>query len=183
MNDIVGDVLQKKMREIGAPKFNKKDREFAKELMKSVPPGSMEGYYRFVPPEMLELAMSILSQPLNNIVLPIIGKGKTQPGSTDVADVSWVTPLGEFQTACFVMGSPGHSWQNACTAGMSIGHKGMLTAAKVLALSAIEFMNTPELVEKAKKEFLEKIKKQSYKSPFPEGLQPPFHRIKKFSAY
>ena len=106
-----------------------------------------------------------------------MGKGKVMPGSTDVADVSWVTPLGEFHTACHVMGSPGHSWQNTATSGMSIGHKGMIMAAQVLALSAIEFMNTPDLVIKATEEFNEMIREKPYVSPFPEGLKPPFHRL------
>jgi len=71
------------------------------------------------------------------------------------------------------MGSPQHSWQNVCTSGMSIGHKGMVTAAKILALSAIEFMSDPELVHKAKKEFEEATKNNPYKSLFPEGFKPP----------
>ena len=125
------------------------------------------------------MAMEILSQPLNELLLPPLGKGKVMPGSTDVADVSWVTPLGEFNTACHVMGSPGHSWQNTATSGMSIGHKGMIMAAKVLALAAIEFMNDPERVEKSRLEFEEMIKDKPYKSPFPKGLKPPFRRLEK----
>ncbi|MBD3254120.1 MAG: amidohydrolase [Candidatus Lokiarchaeota archaeon] len=178
-NEVIGDVLLKNMREVGPPKFRKKDREYAKELLKTIPSNSMEGYTRFIPPEFKEMAMTILSQPLNNIVLPIIGRGKTLPGSTDVADVSWVTPLGEFQIACEVMGSPGHSWQNVCTAGMSIGHKGMLTAAKVLAISSIELMNNLDLVKKAKKELESKTKENPYNTPFPKDHQHPIERYTK----
>jgi aminobenzoyl-glutamate utilization protein B len=126
----------------------------------------------------LDLAKAVLSQPLNKIIIPPLGEGQSLPGSTDVADVSWVTPLAEFMIACEVMGSPGHSWQNVATSGMSIGHKGMLTAAKILTLSALEFMNKPELVEKAWKQFEKDHKNESYTSPFPEGLKPPYHRIK-----
>jgi aminobenzoyl-glutamate utilization protein B len=107
-----------------------------------------------------------------------MGKGKVMPGSTDVGDVSWKVPLGEFMTACEIMGSPGHSWQNVATSGMSIGHKGMLTAAKVLAVSALDFMKNPELVEKARKEHEQKHKDNPYKSPLPDGLKPPYRRLK-----
>ena len=177
-NSIVDEVLSECMRRVRPPRFNKEDFEFAEELRKSLPEGSMDGYYRLVPPDMLEMAKTILSQPINKIIVPPIGKGKPLPGSTDVADVSWKVPLGEFMTACQIMGSPGHSWQNVATSGMSIGHKGMLAAAKILALASIEFMNNPELVKKAKLEH-EKIHKDlPYKSPFPEGLKPPLHRIK-----
>ena len=54
-------------------------------------------------------------------------------GSTDVGDVSWVVPTSGFRTATFVPGTPGHSWQSTACAGMSIGHKGMIVAAKTLA--------------------------------------------------
>ena len=181
-NETVGNVIMSNMRKVGPPKFKQEDIEFAKEVQKTISPGWIDGYTRFIPPDFMEFAMSILSQPLNKIILPVIGKGKTMPGSTDVADVSWVTPLGEFQTACSAMGSPGHSWQNTCTAGMSIGHKGMLTAAKVLVYSSIEFMNNPELVEKARKEFEKKTKDNPYKSPFPEGFKIPFDRLKKLTG-
>ncbi|MFX0073181.1 MAG: M20 family metallopeptidase [Candidatus Hermodarchaeota archaeon] len=182
INDTVCKVIHNNMLDARPPKFNKKDKDFAKELQKSIPENSMDGYYRFVPPDFMDLAKAVLEQPLNKIILPEIGKGAIWSGSTDVADVSWVIPLGEFQMACQVIGSPGHSWQNVSTSGMSIGHKGMLAAAKTLTLSALQFMNSPQLVEKAQKEFNIKIKNNgSYKSPLPDGLKPPFHRTKLLS--
>ena len=181
-NEAIWEVINSNMRKVRAPKFKSEDIEFAKEIKKTTNPKFMEGYTRYIPPDFMDLAMSVLSQPLNKMVLPMLGKGMVAPGSTDVADVSWVTPLGEFQTACFAMGSPGHSWQNTAAAGMSIGHKGMLTAAKVLAFSAIDFMNNPELIEQARKEFEERTKENPYKSPFPEGYNPPFEKLKKLSG-
>ena len=173
---VVSDVIKKSMKEVGAPKFNKADIKFALELKKSIPKNSMEGYYRLIPPDMLEMAKAILSQPLNKIIVPPLGKGKVMPGSTDVGDVSWKVPLGEFGMACEILGSPGHSWQNVATSGTSIGHKGMLTAAKILAISALNFMKNPELVEKARKEHENYHKDKPYKSPLPEELKPPFRK-------
>ncbi|GAH36400.1 unnamed protein product, partial [marine sediment metagenome] len=168
------------MRKVGAPRFNKDDIAFANELKKSVPKDSLDGIYKLLPPDKLELAKVILSQPLNKLIVPPIGKGMkiVMKGSTDVGDVSWKLPLGEFGTACEVMGSPGHSWQNAATSGMSIGHKGMMTAAKILAISALDFMKNPDLVEKAKKEHDSSHKDKPYKSPLPEGLKTPHLRLK-----
>jgi len=178
-NQVISDVILEKMRKVGPPRFSKEEQEFAKEINKTLPPNSMEGYKKLIPPNLMKMAMQVLSQPLCPIIFPDLGKNQVMPGSTDVGDVSWVTPLGEFVTACHSMGSPGHSWQNVATAGMGIGHKGMLMAAKVLALTAIEFMNNPELVEKARKEFEEMIKTNTYKSPFPEGYKIPLHRFVK----
>jgi len=174
---VVSDVISNSMKKVGSPRFNKDDLAFATELKKSIPKDSLEGYYRLIPPDMMEFAKAILSQPLNKIIIPPMGKGKVMPGSTDVADVSWRVPLGEFGTACEIMGSPGHSWQNVATSGMSIGHKGMLTAAKILAVSTLEFMLNPNLVEKALKEHENTHKDEPYKSPLPDGLKPPFRRL------
>jgi aminobenzoyl-glutamate utilization protein B len=176
---VVSDVISNSMKKVGAPRFNKDDIAFAIELKKTLPKNSLDGYYRLIPPDMMEMAKVILSQPLNKIIIPPMGKGKVMPGSTDVGDVSWKVPLGEFMTACEILGSPGHSWQNVATSGMSIGHKGMLTAAKILAVSALDFMKNPELVEKARKEHEQKHKENPYKSPLPAGLIPPFRRLKK----
>jgi aminobenzoyl-glutamate utilization protein B len=167
------------MKEVGTPRFKSDDLQFAEELKKTLPPNSIEGFLQMAPPDMKEMAKLILDQPLNKIIIPPIGKGKVLPGSTDVADVSWKVPLGEFTTACEVIGCPGHSWQTAACAGMSIGHKGMLTAAKILALSALKFMKDPELVEKARVEHQKKHEDKPYKSPFPEGHKPPFHKFTK----
>jgi aminobenzoyl-glutamate utilization protein B len=178
-NDVVNNVIYDKMRKVGPPRFNKEEQEFAIELKKTVPPLNITEIKKIVPPDQLDMALKALNEPLFPIVAPPLGKGTVAAGSTDVADVSWYTPLGEFGTACAISGSPGHSWQNVATSGMSIGHKGMINAAQVICLTALEFMSNPELVEKARKEFNETFKDKKYKSPFPEGQKPPFHRFKK----
>jgi aminobenzoyl-glutamate utilization protein B len=72
-------------------------------------------------------------------------------GSTDVGDVSWVAPTAGLRTATWVPGTPAHSWQAVAAGGTSIGHKGMMVAAKTLTLTAIDIFKDPSLAEKAKK--------------------------------
>lgn len=74
-------------------------------------------------------------------------------GSTDVSDVSWVTPTVGLSTATFVPGSAGHSWQNVVAAGSSIGLKGAHLATKALALTAAELFQSPEVIAEATAEF------------------------------
>ena len=76
--------------------------------------------------------------------------------STDVGDVSWVVPTVGLATATWVPGSAPHSWQSTAASGMSIGQKGMLVAAKTLALTALDLYKTPTLIEKARAEWLER---------------------------
>ncbi len=75
-------------------------------------------------------------------------------GSTDVGDVSWAVPTAGFRTATWVPGTSAHSWQAVAAGGMSIGWKGMQNAAQVLALTAIDLFERPDLVAEAKAEFL-----------------------------
>jgi aminobenzoyl-glutamate utilization protein B len=177
--DVVNEIILNSMKKVRPPRFSKDDMEFAKKLKETIPKDSIEGYYRFIPPDMMEIAKVFLNRPLNRLLVPPLGKGKVMPGSTDVGDVSWKVPLGEFGTACQIIGSPGHSWQNVATSGMSIGHKGMLTAAKILAVSALHFMENPDLVEKARKEHYKKHRDNPYKSPLPKDLKPPHPKSNK----
>ncbi|MEX0274131.1 MAG: amidohydrolase, partial [Flavobacteriaceae bacterium] len=80
----------------------------------------------------------------------------TAMGSTDVGDVSFAVPTAGLRTATWVPGTPAHSWQAVAAGGTSIGTKGMMVAAKVLALSTIDLFENPDLVSKAKAEFQER---------------------------
>jgi aminobenzoyl-glutamate utilization protein B len=77
-------------------------------------------------------------------------------GSTDVGDVSWLVPTVGFTTATWVPGTPAHSWQAVAAGGMSIGYKGMLLAARLLARTAQDLYQDPALVKAAKDELLER---------------------------
>lgn len=102
-----------------------------------------------------EIQKTLASKP------PLSSVGEIEPaviggdfgGSTDVSDVSWVTPTVGLSTATFVPGSAGHSWQNVVAAGSSIGLKGAHLAAKTLALTTAELFQSPETVAAAKTEF------------------------------
>ncbi|MFQ7550860.1 MAG: hypothetical protein ACLRMZ_11785 [Blautia marasmi] len=93
------------------------------------------------------------------------------PGSTDVGDVSYQAPTGQILTACKAFGTPGHSWQEVSQSGSSIGIKGMITAAKVMGMSAIDVFQDPRIAEEAKKEFLKAVK-GGYHCPIPDEIKP-----------
>jgi aminobenzoyl-glutamate utilization protein B len=73
-------------------------------------------------------------------------------GSTDVGDISWMVPTAGMGAATWVPGTGAHSWQAVAAGGTSIGEKGMMVAAKTIALTAIELYNSPKVLEAAKKE-------------------------------
>jgi aminobenzoyl-glutamate utilization protein B len=99
--------------------------------------------------------------------------GKVGMGSTDVGDVSWVVPTTGFATACWVPGTPGHSWQAVACGGTTIGKKGMQLAAKTLAATAWDLMSDPQLVAAAKAEHRERLEGRPYRPLLDKNLAPP----------
>lgn len=172
LNATINQVLQEKMEQVGAPKFNPEEKAFAAEIARTIPPNSLE---QSAPLYGLDAeAISVLKDKLlHEAVLPPFKPEIIQPGSTDVGDVSWVAPTGQILTACMALGTPGHSWQIVAQGKMGIGHKGMLYAAKVMALAAADFMLNPGLVRQAQDEFKKRRATSDYTSPIPDGLKPP----------
>jgi aminobenzoyl-glutamate utilization protein B len=173
------ELLLEKMKLVGLPTYSEDDLEFGEKIKKTIPPENYENTLAALPQSMRGEYERFRGAMFCNEVLPILGRGETLGGSTDVGDVSWVTPTAEFSSTCAVIGTPGHSWQFTAQCGMSIGHKGMIYAAKVLGLSTIELMQNPELVEKARQEFEEQIKKTPYECPLPDDAKPPIEHFKK----
>lgn len=173
-NDTVNEVLQSKLEEVGAPKFTEEEHAFAHELSKSIPAGSMQESAHLYGLDSDAVA-SLKDLVLFEDILPPFKSETIQPGSTDVGDVSWVCPTGQIQTACWALGSPGHSWQIVAQGKMGIGQRGMLYAGKVMALSALEFMQNKSVLQKAKDEFKRKRSAAKYVSPIPPGTKPPLN--------
>jgi aminobenzoyl-glutamate utilization protein B len=98
--------------------------------------------------------------------------GRIGMGSTDVGDVSWVVPVTGFSTACWVPGTPGHSWQAVACGGTTIGKKGMVLAARTLAATAFDLFADPQLVAAAKAEHTRRLNGRKY-TPLLEKDQPP----------
>jgi aminobenzoyl-glutamate utilization protein B len=73
-------------------------------------------------------------------------------GSTDVSDVSWVVPTVQFSAATWVPGTAAHTWQAVVASGGTIGAKGMLVAAKSMALTLADLFQQPQTLAAAKAE-------------------------------
>ena len=93
-------------------------------------------------------------------------------GSTDVGDVSWVVPTGKVDINCYAAGTALHSWQAVAQGKAPAAHKGMLTAAKIMACTGAELLEKPELLEKIKEDWLEKLDGETYPDPLPKDVKP-----------
>lgn len=99
--------------------------------------------------------------------------GTVGKGSTDVGDVSWVVPVTGFTTACWVPGTPAHSWQAVAAGGTRIGEYGMHLAAETLALTAADLFRSPQLLQQATAEFRSRTRGTPWESLMQPGQKPP----------
>jgi aminobenzoyl-glutamate utilization protein B len=112
-------------------------------------------------------------EPLASVKDVMDRSGTVGNGSTDVGDVSWAVPTAGFTTACWVPGTPGHSWQAVAAGGTSIGRKGMTLAARVLAASAWDLYEAPKVLAAARAEHARRLGEQKYESLMKPGQKPP----------
>ena len=99
--------------------------------------------------------------------------GQVGKGSTDVGDVSWVVPTAGFSTACWVPGTPAHSWQAVAAGGTSIGRKGMILATRVLAATASDLFRNPNTLEQARAEHRRRLGGHANTTLLGENQKPP----------
>lgn len=93
-------------------------------------------------------------------------------GSTDVGDVSWVVPTGKVDINCYAAGTALHSWQAVAQGKAPAAHKGMMTAAKIMACTGAELLEKPELLERIKEDWLDKLDGETYPDPLPKDVKP-----------
>lgn len=132
-NDVLASVLDRHMRTLGGIEYSASEQTFADTL-----------YASLIGPS-LQVGSQVEIQPF---------RFRQKMGSTDVGDVSWAVPTAGFSTATWVPGTPSHSWQAVAASGTSIGHKGMMLAAKVIALTGDELFRDRGLIRSARAEFI-----------------------------
>ena len=150
-------LVLKNFKKVGPPRFEKADLDLARQLQTAIRAdfGLKE------------------TRPLNDAIDDLPATPYQDNGSTDVGDISWHVPTSGLTTACFAAGSPGHSWQNVAAIGSPIGHKGMMIAAKVLALSAVDLLQDPQALKEAKADFEERMKDRKYTTRIPKDQKVP----------
>ena len=134
LNKTLAQAMQKNLLRVGGVSYTPAETEFAKKLQTSftykVPPVESAGQ-----------------------VQPLKDDEDAGGGSTDVGDVSYTVPTVGLRAATWVAGTPAHSWQATACGGTEIGAKGMMVAAKTMALTAIDLFLDPTLIAQAKEEF------------------------------
>jgi aminobenzoyl-glutamate utilization protein B len=134
-NDVLQPMVHKNLQSIGGYQYTAEEKVFAKKIAES------------------------LGEPLDvqfvEGVAPYSESAKAG-GSTDVGDVSFAVPTAGLRAATWVPGTPAHSWQAVAAGGTSIGNKGMIIAAKTLALTGMQLIDNPKIIKAAQENFIQK---------------------------
>ncbi len=152
-NETLSKVMNKNLNLIGGYEYNDEERAFAEKLQETL------------------IAPSNLAN--TNAVMPYRVEEDGIGGSTDVGDVSWVVPTAGMRAATWVPGTSGHSWQAVAAGGTSIGTKGMIVAAKTMALTAIDLYKDPSIIMAAKEELLRRRGPDFKYTPLIGDREPP----------
>ena len=152
LNRTLAEAMQKNLEQVGGVSYTDEEVSFAKKIQAS---------FNYKVPA-INTADSI--QPLK-------AENDAGGGSTDVGDVSYTVPTVGLSAATWIPGTPAHSWQAVACNGKNLGTKGMLVAAKTMALTAIDLFTNPSLIDKATDEFIKS--KGDYKYESLLGDRPP----------
>lgn len=145
INRTLGEAMQQNLQKVGGVTYSPAEIEFGKKIQSSFT----------YPSPAIDKAATIA--PLK----PVIDAGG---GSTDVGDVSYAVPTVGMEAATWIPGTAAHSWQAVACDGTEIGTKGMMVAAKTMALTAIDLFTDAELIIKAKEEFKKSKGDYQYKA-------------------
>ena len=152
-NETLAKVMNKNLNLVGGYTYTAEEKTFAEKIQTTMAtPANLEN---------------------TNKVTPYKVEERGTGGSTDVGDVSWVVPTTGMRAATWVPGTQSHSWQAAAAGGTSIGAKGMIVAAKTMALTAIDLFKDASIISAAKEELLRRRGKDFKYVPLAGDREPP----------
>ena len=156
-NKTLAETLQANIERVGMPQWTEDEQTFAKAVQRLVE-GKEDG---------LNTAVKKLEPP----------PARPESGSSDdIGDVSWVVPTVTFRYPANIPNLPGHNWSNAIAMATPIAHKGIVAGSKVMAMTMIDLLLRPELIQGAKAYFTDvQLKNHKVLPLLSETDQPQIH--------
>lgn len=143
-NHAFADLTYENLQQVAPPVYTEEEMAFAEELQKSLNPANVAHDQ-----EMYQT---------KGVIHESIGRRSLSAeypltASSDAGDVSYMMPMNAFTVPTWPLGVAPHSWQATASTGSSIGVKGALYAARVIAATAYDLLTKPDVTEKIMKEF------------------------------
>lgn len=171
-NRVLEEVMDENLQAFVPIGYTKEELEYAKTFQGAITELDREGLKTMISQLAdKERRKEMQEMPLLDFVIDKdmgVGGG----GSTDVGDVSWVVPTAQVNVNCYAAGTALHSWQAVAQGKSSIAHKGMLTAAKVMACSGAKLLLDPQIIERAKEDWKDELDGETYPNPLPKDAKP-----------
>ncbi len=166
-NDPLEQLMDDNFQRLGPPVWDAADRAYAEQIRATLSPAEIASAFsrHGVNPRM--------DMPLCDFIAPLAGKGRGGSGSTDVGDVSWVVPTVQARGATCAVGTPFHAWQLTAQGKSPAAHKGLVHVAKVMAGTAVDAIQDPALIARAKADLAERTRATPYVCPLPPDVVPP----------
>jgi aminobenzoyl-glutamate utilization protein B len=165
-NTPLEETLHRVMQELGPPRFDEADADFATKIRATLTEREIASVYHTI-------GMDPTDRPLADFLVPLNAKRNPQIGSTDVGDVSWVVPTVQVHAPTVAIGTPFHTWQVVAQGKSPAAHKAMVQAAKAMAGLGVRALTDPELVTAAKADLKKRTSRTPYVSPLPDHVSPP----------
>ncbi|MDR1030727.1 MAG: amidohydrolase [Treponema sp.] len=176
VNDALGKAMYANLVAVGPNTYTPEELAFARQYINGLDdmsrariPAKVASLF---PGETPERIAEIAAKPIISDIAPYSMSGQVLPGSTDVGDASWHAPTAQVTIACYPAGTVSHSWQHVACGQSSLIHKGLIQAAKVIALTSLDLLKKPDLVEAAKVEHQQRLIGESYQNPIPPEVIP-----------
>lgn len=168
-NKTLDNLIFKHMKELLPLRCTEEELQYAQRFHDVGDPGDWQTYQALATKFLGEKGKQLFRGAMADVCFP---PNPMKSGSTDVGDVSWVIPATWFGVSCFALGTPAHSWQAVAQGKSAVAHRGMTTAATILARAALDIFEQPALAEQAKADLKAAKNGTEYRSLIPADVKP-----------
>ena len=176
VNETLAQAMYKNMVELGPISYTDEDVRYAaqytEQLGESARAAARAAVAKAFGQTNPDLVDRIASKPIVDDIYPYSVTDAAMSGSTDVGDASWKAPTVQLTVACFPLGTVPHSWQWVAAGQSGIVHKGLLFAGKAMAMTALDIIENPEMLQKAKEEQKKRLGGEIYRCAIPADVVP-----------
>jgi aminobenzoyl-glutamate utilization protein B len=132
MNKVIAETTYENIKKVGLPEWSDADQTLAKALQKE-----------------LGVEAEGLASKIEDLGQPVTEQQNRGGGSDDIGDISWNVPTVTLRFPSNIPNLPGHNWADAIAMATPIAHKGVTAGAKTQAMTMLDILLRPDVVEQA----------------------------------